>query len=66
MVCFVVAMGTGNGASQADGRRSHKASDTEKCQVAQIRESILREFEFTVISRYFPDYEHEISKRIRP
>ena len=30
------------------------------------RESILREFEITVISRYFPDYEHEIIKRIRP
>jgi hypothetical protein len=30
------------------------------------KESILHEFEITVISRYFPDYEHEISKRIRP
>jgi dihydrofolate reductase len=30
------------------------------------KESILREFEITVISRYFPDYEREISKRIRP
>jgi hypothetical protein len=30
------------------------------------KESILREFEITVISRYFPDYEQEISKRIRP
>jgi hypothetical protein len=29
------------------------------------KESILREFEITVISRYFPDYEREISKRIR-
>jgi len=126
-VCFVVAMGAGNGASQGGARRSHKASDTERCQVAQMdvrttpegegwafqvtvsggggqtshrvtmsrntyqqltgevctpeelvrrsfefllerepRESILREFEITVISRYFPDYEHEISKRIRP
>jgi len=29
------------------------------------KESILREFEITIISRYFPDYESEISKRIR-
>ena len=29
------------------------------------KESILREFEITVISRCFPDYEREISKRIR-
>jgi hypothetical protein len=30
------------------------------------KEFILREFEITVISRYFPDYEREIRKRIRP
>ncbi|KPJ51539.1 MAG: hypothetical protein AMJ38_00180 [Dehalococcoidia bacterium DG_22] len=30
------------------------------------KESILRKFEITMISRYFPDYEREISKRIRP
>jgi len=30
------------------------------------KESILREFEITVISRYFPYYETEIGKRIRP
>lgn len=30
------------------------------------KESILREFEITVISRYFPDYEREIRNRIRP
>jgi hypothetical protein len=30
------------------------------------KESILREFEITVISRYFPDYEPEIRNRIRP
>jgi len=30
------------------------------------KESILREFEITIISRYFPDYEREIRKRIRP
>lgn len=29
------------------------------------KESILREFEITVISRYFPDYEAEITRRIR-
>jgi len=128
MVGFVVSLGAGNGVNQGGARRSHKAPDTERYQVAQIdvrttpegdegwafqvtvsegggqtshrvtmsrntyqqltgevctpeelvrrsfefllerepRESILREFEITVISRYFPDYEHEISKRIRP
>jgi hypothetical protein len=128
MVGFVVSLGAGSGVNQGGARRSHKASDTERYQVAQIdvrttpegdegwafqvtvsegggqtshrvtmsrntyqqltgevctpeelvrrsfefllerepRESILREFEITVISRYFPDYEHEISKRIRP
>jgi hypothetical protein len=30
------------------------------------KEFILREFEITVIPRYFPDYEREINKRIRP
>jgi hypothetical protein len=30
------------------------------------KESILREFELTIISRYFPDYERQMSKRIRP
>jgi len=30
------------------------------------KESILHEFEITIISRYFPDYEPEIRKRIRP
>ena len=30
------------------------------------KESILGEFEITVISRYFPEYEPEIRKRIRP
>jgi hypothetical protein len=29
------------------------------------KESILREFDVTVISRYFPEYEAEIRKRIR-
>ena len=29
------------------------------------KESILREFDITVISRYFPEYEREIGKRIR-
>lgn len=28
------------------------------------KESILREFDLTVISRYFPDYEAEIRRRI--
>lgn len=29
------------------------------------KESILREFDITVISRYFPDYEKKIQERIR-
>ena len=29
------------------------------------KESILREFDITVISRYFPDYERELRKRLR-
>ena len=28
------------------------------------RESILREFSLAVISRYFPEYEHEIRRRL--
>ena len=28
------------------------------------RESILREFDLTVIGRYFPDYEREIGRRL--
>jgi hypothetical protein len=30
----------------------------------ESKESILRSFELTVISRYFPEYEREISKRL--
>ena len=30
------------------------------------KESILAQFEITVISRYFPDYESEMTRRIRP
>jgi hypothetical protein len=30
------------------------------------KESILSEFDITVISRYFPSYEEAISRRIRP
>ncbi len=29
------------------------------------KESILREFDIIVISRYFPDYERELRKRLR-
>ena len=29
------------------------------------KESILREFDLTLISRYFPDYERQIRKRIQ-
>ncbi len=32
----------------------------------ESKESILRRFDITVISRYFPYYETEIGKRIRP
>jgi hypothetical protein len=28
------------------------------------KESILRSFDLTVISRYFPEYEHEIARRL--
>jgi hypothetical protein len=30
------------------------------------KESILSEFDITVISRYFPEYEEEITRRITP
>jgi hypothetical protein len=30
------------------------------------KESILRSFDITVVSRYFPDYEHEIRSRLAP
>ena len=30
------------------------------------KESILRSFDLTVVSRYFPDYEHEIRSRLAP
>ncbi len=30
------------------------------------KESILREFDIMVIARYFPDYEGEIARRVRP
>ncbi len=30
------------------------------------KESILREFDITVIGRYFPEYEGEIARRVRP
>lgn len=30
----------------------------------EAKESILREFDITVISRYFPDYEREIARRL--
>ncbi len=30
------------------------------------KESILGEFDITVIARYFPEYEREIAQRIRP
>jgi hypothetical protein len=32
----------------------------------ESKESILREFDITVISRYFPSYGDEIRQRIRP
>jgi hypothetical protein len=32
----------------------------------ESKESILREFDITVISRYFPNYEDEIRQRVRP
>jgi hypothetical protein len=30
----------------------------------ESKESILRQFDLTVISRYFPDFEHEIKRRL--
>jgi hypothetical protein len=30
------------------------------------KESILRSFDITVVSRYFPEYEHEIRSRLAP
>jgi hypothetical protein len=30
------------------------------------KESILRAFDLTVVSQYFPDYEHEIRSRLAP
>jgi hypothetical protein len=30
------------------------------------KESILRSFDLTVVSRYFPEYEHEIRSRLAP
>lgn len=30
------------------------------------KESILREFDIMVIARYFPEYEDEIARRVRP
>ena len=30
------------------------------------KESILREFDIMVITRYFPEYEGEIARRVRP
>ena len=30
------------------------------------KESILRSFDISVVSRYFPDYEHEIRSRLAP
>jgi hypothetical protein len=32
----------------------------------ESKESILRSFDLTVVSRYFPDYEHEIRSRLAP
>ena len=31
-----------------------------------IEESILRSFDISVVSSYFPDYEHEIRSRLAP
>jgi hypothetical protein len=30
------------------------------------KESILRSFDLSVVSQYFPDYEHEIRSRLAP
>ena len=51
----------------AGGRASPEALVTESFRFLLERErkgSILRAFDLTVISRYFPEYEHGIAKRL--
>lgn len=79
---FVVTVSEGSGQTSHQvtmSRNSYKRLTGEACPPEELvrrsfefllerepEESILPEFDLTVISRYFPNYESEIIKRIGP